>query len=844
MQFSVILEGACEEYSASTEDSKSEVERFLHSVKVSPQLLTKLTSNNAITLKNGLKYDEAIKICDRLGEFGLDCFIDPPTKPEENEEPVLASTANVHNMADSAHKARKEQPSKPKENSKPARSNVTPLRRPEPIRKKLEGKKPAKQPDLATALRQIKTLFQLPKEGAIKHSTSQSKRFAALSHTITLMSICLGYPILIAGLTVMSAFGVYSLFTLVSQFSILFAIISAGVLSCCAGAIIFILLTPLWSRQAAPVESIFLKEDEEAKFFALVTICCKILGITPPASINLVLPPNPNFSYAMRCETESPREQLLRIGSKHDTGYTLSINALHIRFFSAREFCGYLAATCARYSVPALRYNCILEQYATNLLFEFSRNTSVSSHSLSKLAQNTPSISTAATRLGQLVSGIESFPRAYSKLTTNILRKKLAEPPRFTKEFQACVEGSKKQQLTTQTLENADIFYRLALEELLENNSSNEFINDIPEFARLLLKESSTETTSTQEMSAVEATNSIIVKDFPIRNLLVGRSKYSAQLTAELLYQNGIKIKKENLITIKSFRANLEKQRKLKALSDEYFSHWFSTQQFWRLPSIDSFKNLHSDAVMKQLDHCIERIRFASPDRNNHVETHHKQVQQIAELQASNKLKQSGIELATKTTHIAGTEQEKYLKKVLFDFKELTTELGQQNALMGERLALGLLLDVQRHATTQKLHQSLREIGEYGNKVTQLRTYLIEFSLLLRNQPKKYSQHHQLQTKELSNKVSEGSKNLLRTLKHCPFDMCDPRYLTLAHFAENKLSLVNTNNADERILERGKAIVNALEQGYEQMSYVAAAYASRMEKLCGVQSIRKAVMTK
>lgn len=81
MQFSVIVEGPISR-AAPSEEALSELERYLKSLKRSPEFIEQLKSGTPQIVKEKLTYKQAEVISDRLMEFGLESVIDPPTKPE------------------------------------------------------------------------------------------------------------------------------------------------------------------------------------------------------------------------------------------------------------------------------------------------------------------------------------------------------------------------------------------------------------------------------------------------------------------------------------------------------------------------------------------------------------------------------------------------------------------------------------------------------------------------------------------------------------------------------------------------------------------------------------------
>jgi len=123
MQFSVIVEGPIS-HAAPSEEALSELERYLTSLKRSPEFIEQLKSGTPQIVKEKLTYKQAEVISDRLMEFGLESIIDPPKKTDQRSTASLVQTKTPSPSAALALENLKQHKSQRIKNSAQASTNT------------------------------------------------------------------------------------------------------------------------------------------------------------------------------------------------------------------------------------------------------------------------------------------------------------------------------------------------------------------------------------------------------------------------------------------------------------------------------------------------------------------------------------------------------------------------------------------------------------------------------------------------------------------------------------------------------------------------------------------------
>ncbi len=887
MQFSVIVEGPSEGEPAS-EDSLLELERFLLASDISPQILKRLKQGQPQILKNRLSYDQAVSISDRLMDLGLESIIDPPTKPEannaqkkaakvtrlnpNNSDPkkhgsnkgLLAQTpkpnikkpslAVVKNSSDTKSLKKtlgageKKRPPMAKIAMPPATPKQAKPSTPLTTQKKAAATKQEKpqtnnqknvsaSSNLSKAAAEIKALFHLPKTGAIEITIPRSVRIKFILIATLSVAIPVVYSAIWLTLFYLSiSFSIF-LYATIASYSTALGVISAAIPTLLLSICFALTNLPLLPRNQKSTVRLALKAKDEPKLFMLATAIAKVFKAPAPTTITM------DASAHTRAKQRCGLKNFLQLNKVLEGEIELSIGSVLIQNLSIRDFSALIAKEIGVYAHPQLRRPNWIIQYAINRVQQIKTPHPTFESALRGLNEKVKLgfIQSLLAKTAQVGAKLQALCCSYFEHAENLLKFSSGSvSPVSTKYLQAFLTEEENRDAIDELLEtllHIDANLELSLDDLLGDNSKTRLPENLAHYCQHLFEKNN----ESLSIGKDQPSTGLVRSTQAVRSLLDNTEAYAINLTRQYYQSCGLNLNNLELCSLKALIQQEAKDQKFKQAAVDYFGDWLHPLQFWRPPSESLLPSTDSDTIINRLNNCIARVRYVSPDRQNSLNRYDKLIQQLSELKAAKKVVASGNVFQYQRCVDSAQSLDKDLSVRKAQTKELQDELRQQNAIMGERLALGLLLDKQHKSYSAKLLQALHACSHVSDKVITLVCAIEELNQLLRHNPKNQAQQYQLYLRELTDLVRDTEKNIRRKLIHCPFDLIDRRYSNLAEFISSQQPEHDTLNMkrEQLTLVRAKDTLAALNWGYKQINQRAAYIAAAMENSFGVDTIKK-----
>ena len=895
MQFSVIVEGPMESYACS-DDALLELERFLRASDIPPHLLQQLKKGQPQVLKNELSYEQAVNISDRLSDLGLDSVIDPPIKPDDDDNETISAeeippVKTLKSQATPANRVKKTHSQHPQQanianrkpnlavvkaaankTAKPAQLKMATVAAKSPSHQNLNAgrkiaptavtgknqiagpatakqapttaktakpssgttasaKKPQPNDSLSKAAADIKSLFNLPKTGALELQPPLATRFKLnLAAVIGVAVPCLYIAIWcsIIYLSIVASLGLYSaLGFLVAPLPLVIAV-----------SLFALTHLPYYlARNNRPPE-IVLKAKEEPRLFMLVSAIAKVLNAPAPTSIVLT------DSSRLNATQLSTVKDFFNLKESLPGDVQLSIGAVLPQCLSIRDFCSLAAKEMGIFANPKLLRAYWLLQYALQGSRFFSQPHPELQKKLRELNENT-SITFVQKLLGFTAAVSEKchgIACAYFERSNALLKYFARGGNKLRLKYQQAFLGGVAIDDVIDNLVLVDASYASAIEEMLHNNTKARYVNNLPEFCEYLLqKNRSTQSEASTAKPRQQSGTGIVTSKAPMRNIINQLEPLCTALTRMSYEHAGLSLDGIELCSLRSLFQHEVKDQKFNHAATEYFLDWLHPLQFWRLPSDASLPTNNTEATITRLNNSIARIRYIAPDRQNWLHRYDKLLKQFSELKAAKKVVVSGNSFDYQRCADSARTLDADLAQRTIQVKEAQVELKQHNSVMGERIALGLKLNTQQKDLSAKLSQALIACQSVAEKAITLVLAIEELNHILRHKPKNQAQQFQLYVRELTETISEGEKSIRKRLTQCPFDMIDRRYPTMAQFISSQQSPHDSlaMSHEQLIVSKARDTVAAVNWAYKQINQRAAYVAAAAEKQFGVERIKK-----
>lgn len=842
MQFSVIVEGGMDGQEPSS-GGWEELELYLRSAKIPPALVRQLRSGQPRILKQQLSYEQAVTISDRLADLGLDSAIDPPIKPEANEAPELvgspagATPSSVQRASNGKSRRSVQKPkgmkssegsntSIPSSTAKASRGGATRAAAEKPS--DTPPKKPT-SPSLGKAAKDVRALFRLPPGGKVEIALPRASRLRVwflASYSILLPSLIAAGFLGFALVTAILSIALHGLLTSVSPLAGGIFLIAASAV----GIVVLGLLTlPFWPRgNKQNPNPLLIKAKQDPRLVMMVTAICKLIGAPSPARIHLV--PDAQLSSSLSCTGKS----FFAMRSPLQGEVSLSLGSPLLASLSIRELAALIARECGRFAEPSLRRPYVILTGMSAWLQACLRRRSLTQqlrHSSERVASETLRgfIHNVLHRADQ-VQGFSFRAIGFCAQQTAGL---LIDRDAVADRYQNAVLGKECRALqeSLNTIENA---YQQAVHSMVRDNPKQRFVESLATLTGELYKEC--QPASKQNDSAA----GLVTSGQTASTLLNGFVDRDQQLTREFYQSRGLDSSRLRLMSVQELKRRESNEAKLRGIAQDYYGNWLHSGQHWQLPSENFAEAVEQKILLSRLNHCISRVRYMSPDRAQLIANYQTLKTHLTELRAAKKVLASGTAFRFRYCADAADDLDKQIAVRAAKLTQYSEELRQQNAVMGERIALGLALDRQHKTTILQIQRALKAISSVSGKLSELSTYQEELSTLQSYTPSKLVQHYQLHIKELNQSIDSTYRFIARKLQQCPYEFYDRRHANLQVLLDNRIQHALSQAP---AIHKAKILEDTVNQAYINISELAASYAARMEKACGVESIRRVQAT-
>ncbi|MGI1678222.1 MAG: hypothetical protein K6L75_05795 [Cellvibrionaceae bacterium] len=850
MEFSVIVETPANKISA-TEDCVAELERYLLSAQISPKILYAIEPGKPQILKKELSYKQAVDLSDRLMDFGLESEIHPPTKPDkenlevpsapktntaphskevQNNNPTqdadthvkLASKSNaINGNPNGAAKLSQVTPKFMSNNDSPQKTTQTTT--PQVTTKpKVNLKQQAEE---------IKSLFKIPKLGL--SNTEISALDVTKFYFTALLSLVLP-ALYVSGILVLAIAAISSAIifhSLIASFSIILWVLSIILLSIPLLVLAGLLAIPFFSKDKEALKNIPLTAKDEPRLFMLTAAVCKIIGTPTPEKINI------NFEGNILGDFSFNKKDLFKLNKSLTIQPSITICISLLNNLSIRQYCSLISRELGKQKhAKLLRPNAICNSQLKRMK-KWKEKPGITSDALkaasSKISnEKAINIIAAFTSLSETT---EYLHKTYFNFSHQIISKKMADNS-VAARYQYNVFGAEPNEPLTllQTkLENLAASRYEAIQMMVIENESHRYASDLAS----LIEHIEEKYNSGAQYKVID--DSLIPRDKALKSLINNTVKYSNYLTRDFYSQNQVDLEKAQLLSIENLLKKESRDAKIEKIAVEYFGKWHHGLQYWKLPKEAVLASIDKNHIIAVLNNCISKLRYMSPDRPALIEKYYRQLKQLTEIKAAKKIRSTGSEY--KLTSIADniTNLDTEISAREAQLQDINTQLMQQNAAMGERISLGLLLDKDHKEMTSKLYTALAVLSDCASNLNNIAADCEELQTLINSSPKKINQHFNLQIKKVKDSIDENFKILSRKLKKCPYDYLDQRHEFLFGVLNENIAKADSPDANKRTLQKGKISLTTTATSYKSISDLAANYATRMERLYKIESIRK-----
>lgn len=678
---------------------------------------------------------------------------------------------------------------------------------------KTSPRRKAPPPAIAKAATQVRALFHLPPRGKLSFPLPPAARLRIWKLSAASLAVPAGVALLSTGLIAGAGALLLSLYGWISTLSPLLAILLMFLPGLALLVFAIALTSPFWPGRAREGHRVKVTGREAPRLVMFVTAVCKVIEAPLPSAIYLV--PDPQIRAAFK-----------GVAGKPQNGQTeLYLGAPLLACLSIQQLSALIARECGRWSRPEFRGRYSLISGLLNWLETHSRGKAASRFSpgpvpgddelrglLHWTARRTASIHNLGLSLagycqGRLIAMLRRDPivRGYET--------------RFLGKADSTLHQQEKR------VEQA---YREAIQSMLHEKGRQLYVNSLSQLTGELL--------GTEEREKPSASG--IVRSGQLASCLLENFSARDEQLTRLVYRSGGLNPDMHLFSLQEIQRRESNSQKLHAIGRHYFGQWFQESQYWQMPARAVAPGKDPRLIVKQLNQCIKRIRYLSPDRPGILVKYEKTRQQVVELKAAKKIIAAGMKFQFRHCSELSDDLGRELFSREGQLKESREELRQQNVIMGERIVLGLALDNQHRPLTMRLHLALLCFSRLSQKAESLAMDLEEFTTLQDYKPSSLPQSYQAHVKQLLSEIAGAYRSLRRSLQKCPYDFYDRRYPTLLSFLDSKLTQT-TGELEPMLPEKADILLDVLAQAYRYTSELAASYGARMEKAYKVETIRR-----
>ncbi len=851
MQFSVIVGAPANKISA-TEDAVAELERYLLSAHISPKVLEGIEPGKPHILKKELSYEQAVDLSDRLMDFGLESEIHPPTKPEavraenKTKKPTVSQNGNSNNPSDilktktpintAQQKAINNQN---RDIHNKAKDTITKKTTPPQAASVATTKSTYSQPNkkierstLKEQAEEIKSLFRIKKTNISNIEISGLD--VLRSYTTALLSIALP-TIYILGTIALAAAGVLSaviLHKVIAGFSIILSFTSIIIVSIPLLVLACLLSIPFFTKSKISSKKMALTAKDEPRLFMLTAATCKIIGAPTPEKIMISLEGDFHGSFSY------PKNTLFKLNKPLEGRPSLTVCASLLNSLSIRQYCSLVSRELGKQQYSKFRRPDAISNIQLNRLKKIKEKPKSTSAFFSSISNKIPNhkIKGYFESFSSLAETMEYLHETYFNFSHQLISRRLKNDS-ISKRFQCNVLGAESEiplkQLAAK-LEHLSASRHETIETMTKENESHRYAASLPDLIEHLEDKHNTD----KGFKVID--DSLIPKDTRLKTILDNFSKCSALLTKDFYSSHGINLEQAQLLSIDNLLKKESRDAKIEKIASEYFGKWHHGLQVWKLPKEAVLASVDKKHIVAALNNSINKLRYLSPDRSALIEKYYRQLKQLTELRAAKKIRSTGVEYKLTSVPDNTINLDTEITSRETQLHDINTELTQQNSAMGERIALGLLLDEDHQQMTKKLFSALSAISDCASELNNIAADCEELQTLINNTPKRINQHFNLQLKKVKDRIDNDYKILNRKLKKCPFDFIDQRHDSVFSLLNNKVNnTIYSTDENKRTLQKGKVTLTVIATSYKSISDLAANYATRMERLYKIQAIRK-----
>ena len=924
MQFSVIVEGPMDSH-ASSEDSWMELERFLLTNNISAQSLKGLKQGESRVLNDQLSYDQACKISDRLMDLGLESIIDPPIKPDDDEEVVATkkvsqpntdkpstknsssqisstqtlssqnsrsqtlSSQNSHSQTKTRNgnrkvtsiSARQAAPQSVGKTTSPNRvktgatKNVVKLAQrahPNPSSQKpnalknalkkeavrsgnlerdtmpVQTAKSASKPLSSTkkssaavtktpssfsqAASDVKALFNLPAEGVINPSQSKFARGKFIATAAIACAIPLLYAAVWLAIIYLSVACTVMLYGLLGNVFAPLQWLLAPLPVLATLSTFTLAHLPYYLNRTTAGASLDLRAKDEPRLFMLATALGKVLQAPNVTAIRV------NESAKVTVHQPCTIGEFFKLKQPLQSELRLSLGSALIQCLNTREACGLIARELGVYANAALRRPAFIVATCESVIKRLSDDNDYFSVRILRLLENASAkplrkILSIALKFSHFCQQIPTYYFGWGLAAFQSSKTLIAD---YGDNYLIAISGTEVAENLPERLIHLQASEDSAHSEMLDGNRDR-LVDNLAQYTQYTLEQNQGRDFLQQKYTEQAVVNSAK----SLRQLLQSWDVHARKVTREYYLAAGIDLDKVELCSIKTLFQQQAKDEKFDNTANAYFGDWQYPLQFWRLPAENLLPSVDANnEIIKRLNNCIARIRYLSPDRQSSLLQFDKAIKQAAELKAAKKITVSGNPFHYHRCGESAKTLDRDLPQLLAQVKERQEGLRQQNAVMGERVALGLLLNSSQRELSAKYLTALATVQLVSDYTIGLAINIDELEHIRRHKPKNQVQQFQLYVRELTEKINEQEKNLRKKLVRCPYDMIDRRFPNLGNFLSSQQPQIDAANMEheEIIIAKAKNTLAAVNWAYKQINQRAAYIASLMEKQHNVDTIK------
>ncbi|WP_075188242.1 hypothetical protein [Teredinibacter haidensis] len=487
---------------------------------------------------------------------------------------------------------------------------------------------------------------------------------------------------------------------------IVFHIIPALVATAC----LLMLLRIVFARATAPPGKCLIDNNEQAKLLQFIREIYELLGAEPPTQIYL--------NHDVRCSSTYSCDLAHPLSGHRE----LTIGVPLFTALNSRQLAGLIAHEAARLKHPAKA----LIQSAHHWLYQQLLSVSEHTDNWSQLAET--KAHGAESRIQHLSAYlmIQALHASSVILRPFSLLYKISG--RYATQLQTLVAdhyatsliGSRELAETFTQIHVTNhcfhqayekVFGSLGVVHLVDNLPAltKHFVTNIDQKAlKLLADEVNQGRTRKQHDYPTDRTRIIAAEDLDLsgtesQNLpasdLLEKSHALFRQATRVYYQNqDLTFSTADLVDVKKLSSLAQKDQLRDQLSTHYFNQWFNSHSYWRIPPPEQIKNLNKAERIALLNENIARIRHATPDYLQLIESEESKEEEFVHFSAANEIRKAGYRFTPEELKLLPQQIEHFqthYNKVKFNYQSRQKRMQRFFELMGTRLFLGIALHPQ-----------------------------------------------------------------------------------------------------------------------------------------------------